>query len=166
MTEMSEDPNMLTELEQVLDVYGAEAARWPETQRDRLLTFATSDDTGARLLAEAQALDRLLAEAPAGDASGRLKADIVAAAVGDGTREARVVPLDAARRRSVRRPVWQAAALLAASFALGLYLGIAGLADATLAGTLRYAALEESAEDSENIFGPSGGWLSDREGQQ
>ncbi|MGI9384384.1 MAG: hypothetical protein ACR2PO_14625 [Methyloligellaceae bacterium] len=162
---MSEDPNMLAELEQVLDVYGAEAVRWPEARRESLLAFAASDDAGARLLAEARALDALLAEAPAGHASEAFKAAIVAAAVDDGSREARVIPLSTARSRPIPRTGWQAAALLAASFALGLYLGIVGLADATLQDTLRYAALGETTDDSEHIFSPTGGWLSDQEGQ-
>ena len=165
MAEMTQDPNRLAELQQVLDVYGAEAGRWPEAKRERLLAFAASDAAGARLLKEAKALDAVLAKAPSGHASDALKAAIVAAAVGDGSREARVVPLNAARHEPVRRSSWQAFALLAASFALGLYLGIAGLADTTLQSTFQLAALGQSVEDGEDIFSPSGGWLSDDEGR-
>ena len=165
MAEMTQDSNQLAELEQVLDIYGAEAERWPEARRERLLAFAASDEAGARVLKEARALDALLAKAPPGEASEALKAAIVAAAVGDASREARVIPLNVARHEPVRRSPWRAVALLAASFALGLYLGIAGVADETLQNTLQFAALGEGVEDGGDIFSPSGGWLSDSEGQ-
>ncbi len=80
-----------------------------------------------------------MALAPAGRADAALKARIVQAALDGGSRDARVVPLSAARARqergsgfgSGRTALWPAAAL-AASFALGLYLGIAGVGTTTL----------------------------------
>ncbi len=153
----------LAELEQVLDSYGADAARWPAARRDALTAFSRFDARGARLLAETTAFEALLALAPRGEASDRLKSGIVAAAVGDGSRDARIVPLSVARRPRRRPALWQAAAVLAASFALGLYLGVAGLADPALRGALNYAAVDGSAEEGEDLFGSAGSWLSDQE---
>lgn len=154
------------ELERVLDIYGADTTRWPAARRETLVAFARSDTQAARLLAEAQAVDAALALAPAGRASQRLKSDIVAAAVGDASREARVVPLSAAKPRPRRPAPWQAAALLAASFALGLYLGVAGVADTALQGTLNYASADTGGELGDSLFSSAGSWLSDQEERQ
>ena len=134
----------LARLETVFDTYGADPARWPEDERAGLEHLIDSDERAARLAAEAAALDRVMAHDPAGDANEGLKRRILAAAVNDGGREARVVPMTASRRPAAtvaisrRAALWPAAAL-AASFALGLYLGLSGLGGTAIDSALRYA---------------------------
>ena len=52
---------MKTRLAEVLAAYGADPARWPAAERDRLLVLVASDPA---LLAEALEIDRVLARAP------------------------------------------------------------------------------------------------------
>ena len=137
----------LARLGEVLDVYGANTSRWPDKDRDALQAFVEADAQARRLHREAQALERVMDAAPSMRASADLKANIVAAATSDEHREAKVVPIDAARKsgkpsvtpgRSTR--LWPAAAL-AASFALGVYLGVSGVGGIELDNALRLAAL-------------------------
>lgn len=146
----------LARLDEVLSIYGADAARWPAGERDALATIARDDAAAARLVNEAAALDKLLAFAPAGKASDGLKSRIVAAAVADGAREARVVPMSvgqAGSRKgfgSGRETIWSATAM-AACFALGLYLGVAGAGSDALGSALDIASAEISAEEADSI---------------
>lgn len=141
--------NALKRFDDVLSVYGADSARWPEAERDALTALARDDGDAARLLGEAVALEKVMAHAPAGDAGAALRDRIVASALADGARDATVVPLEAAR--SARRRgfgmdpgrAWPAAAM-AACFALGLYLGIAGMGVQTFTNALSLAALNGS----------------------
>lgn len=52
----------------VLDIYGADLARWPAAERLRFAPLLAADATAIRLRAEAQALDRLLDVAGGADA--------------------------------------------------------------------------------------------------
>jgi hypothetical protein len=115
-----------TRLAEVLAAYGADPARWPAAERDRLLALVESEPG---LLAEAREIDRVLARAvpspkiPAG-AAGRLLER-----AGQETSRTNVVPLDQARPK--RQPSiwsWGAGAALAASFACGIFLGTTNLA--------------------------------------
>jgi hypothetical protein len=132
---------LLAQLEAVLDTYGARSGRWPEAVRAELLAFIAQDAQAARLLAEAQALDRMLDGAPPMPPHG-LESRIMAAAaslpqeVGRGeampprratirTGKALVVPSSA--KRGFRR-MWPELTLLAASLFLGLLIGLSGQA--------------------------------------
>lgn len=74
----------LTELENVLDTFGGDPARWPSAKRERMVGLAATDKDARRLLREAEALDAVLTRAagpPVGDTS-RLADRIAAAASG------------------------------------------------------------------------------------
>lgn len=163
------DSTLSARFEDVLDIYGGDPTRWPADERQALLRHADADAQARGLLAQAQALDRMLAHAPSGSASEALTARIMAGAVADGAHPARVVPLRVARARPADlrparnpRAFGPAAALLAASFVFGVYIGAAGVADLafdTAFGPV--AALE--ADGFEQIVDPTDGMLFDQE---
>src|SRR5262245_58863389 len=95
MTSMSNMDMTLVELEQLLDVYGADRVRWPAEARATAAQLAASDARARRLLAEAEALDRVLKSAPvpALAAEAALAERIVAAA----QRSPRIVKLEESR---------------------------------------------------------------------
>jgi hypothetical protein len=64
MTTMSNMSMTLAELGQLLDVYGADRVRWPANVRAAAAHFVARDVEARRLLAEAEALDRVLESAP------------------------------------------------------------------------------------------------------
>jgi hypothetical protein len=116
---------MRTRLREVLAAYGADPARWPAGERDRLAALAESEP---ELLAEAREIDKVLARAkvplvPAGAAARLL------ARAGQVTPQGTVIAFDRARARA-RTPIWSwgAAAALAASFGLGIFLGTTNFA--------------------------------------
>jgi hypothetical protein len=119
---------MRTRLAEVLDAYGADPARWPAAERDRLKAHVENTPDLQALLIEAREIDRILASAkppsvPAG-AAARLLAQ-----VGQQKPAATVIPFGRARARP--RPSiwsWGAAAALAASFCLGIFLGTTNFA--------------------------------------
>jgi hypothetical protein len=135
-------------LERLLDVYGADRTRWPARERLRFAGIAGEDKVAARMLAEANALDRLLEQAPR--ASGAdveaLKERIMAAALRSGAPQLAVVaggkagvaqPNSATKRGPAfatrfGRGEWPAAAMLAASLVLGVMLGSTGTLDTTM----------------------------------
>ncbi|WP_162918982.1 hypothetical protein [Taklimakanibacter deserti] len=118
---------MRTRLREVLAAYGANPARWPVSERDRLMALVEREP---ELLAEAREIDQVLArarakapEVPAGAAARLL------ARAGQQKPQGTVVPFDQARARP--RPsiwTWGAAAALAASFGLGIFLGTTNFA--------------------------------------
>ena len=155
----------LTRLVEVLDTFGADPNRWPAAERTVLEAFVKADKSAAELFIEAKALARVMDAAPAGSASAALSARIVAAALEDPAREATVVPLAPTRRQagqtfSIRRAasMWPAAAL-AASFAFGLYMGIAGIGGTAVEDVLRVAVTESSGNDADSFS-----WLEDSAG--
>lgn len=101
----------------LLDTFGADRARWPAAERLRLAAFLASDAGARRLVSEAAAFDRLLDLAPRPSAARERAAieRIVAASRRHNQRAAR------------ERPLWRAAALLAASLVLGVLAGTGGL---------------------------------------
>jgi hypothetical protein len=119
-------------LQEVLAAYGADPAYWPERDRELAFLLATSDPALAAPLEEARVLDLALARAsrplaPAGAADRIAKlADASSGKVVSVVRQGRV-------RRQAKRAVLpgRLAALtaLAASLALGLYLGANGQGD-------------------------------------
>jgi hypothetical protein len=165
---MKQDGNTkktLERLEDVLDTFGADSNRWPEAERTMLETLIRTNKPAARLVDEAKALARMMDAAPSLRANTELSARIVTAAIDDAVREAKIVPLALKRGRaslpfSTRNTasVWPAAAL-AASFAFGLYMGIAGYGGTALEGVFQIALIESSADDANSIS-----WLEDSTG--
>ncbi len=145
----------LARLSDLLDIYGPDAKRWPEAGRDELQSLLQSHPEGRRMLREAQALAQVMDAAPSMTASTNLKAGIVAAAVGSKDREARVVPIASGRKRRGSTAntqnlgrLWPAAAL-AASFAVGLYLGVSGIGGQTFDDAIQFAALSSTVSDTD-----------------
>lgn len=166
--EMTKDTkHMLARLERVLDTYGPESARWPASEREPLMALSRTEPEGRRLLAEAQALARVMDALPPVSANDALKARIVTAAISDPEHDARVVPISAGMKSFPRtdapepfRKVWPAAAL-AASFAIGLYLGVAGIGGQTFETAVRISGLSSAGGESDNIH-----WLEDGSGSE
>lgn len=150
----------LKRLENILDTYGAMRSRWPESERESLEGLIERDVAAQRMLDEAAALDRVIDMAPGMTASQDLKDRIMAAAMNDSEKEARVVPIGSRKRGTSDAGAghvgtyWPAAAL-AASFAFGLYLGVAGLGDRAYDGAVEVSGL--SSEVSE--WGGVSYWL-------
>ena len=123
----------LAEFEQLLEVYGSDRTRWPLNARASAAARLMSDAGARRLLAEASALDAVLAAAPELDpAAMSALADRIAALT---RRAPRLVatanpaivalptgatPHDAA---GTHRELWRGAALLAASLVIGIFVG-------------------------------------------
>ena len=147
----------LTRLESVLDTFGADPRRWPDSERRILEALIESNADARLLLEEARAVARVMDAAPVSKASAALKSRIVAAAIDDAGRDARIVPIRTARPRgaqstSARRmgALWPAAAL-AASFAVGLYLGAAGVGGTAIDGAFEIAMSGASGSDADSI---------------
>jgi hypothetical protein len=152
---MDRDNNMDLDalLQATLDAYGGDTARWPSARRRQLAAFVETSPDATRSIGEATALDRLLdasAAAAPREIPMRLVADIMAKATGKiadraaDHRSAQVVRLEPARRvqtdaspkvplRPSRAGYWQAAAMLAASLLLGVFIGGTGQFNATVA---------------------------------
>lgn len=115
----------------VLATYGADPARWPEAERRELSAHLAA---AGEALAEAQAMDRLLAAMPeVGPRDGfalRLMARIDREVAAPAPREGRA------------RLLWGAALPLAASLLLGAYLGAAGELDPVLPDAVTGAAID------------------------
>lgn len=134
----------------VLDAFGADRSRWPRGAVQGMDALLQRDARARELLAEARRLDEALDRAatlPGEAATVRLADRIVAAAVaeraraavsaaGDGAEPGRVVAWPGPARRvdppaaaTVRSPrtSWRAAAMLAASLALGVVFGVNGI---------------------------------------
>ena len=122
---------MKTRLAEVLAAYGADPARWPAAERDRLMALVQSEPG---LLAEALEIDRVLARSPLPKIPAGAAARLMQRA-GQERPAANVIPLDRARPK--RQPSiwsWGAAAALAASFACGIFLGTTNFANLTGSG--------------------------------
>jgi hypothetical protein len=165
MTQGKDTKKQIARLEQVLDTFGANPARWPVSDRAALEVLVETQHQARRLLDEAQALERVMDVAPMVKASDALKARIVTAAINDPEREASVVPISASPDRPeyslrARRAalMWPAAAL-AASFAFGLYLGVSGVGGQAFEDAFQISAISGSGGDADTIS-----WLDDSNG--
>lgn len=133
----------------LLDGHGAERTRWPAPQRLRFAGLLAESSEARRRLAEAEALDSLLARAPLPSPSrhAALVDRIVDAARAQGAPSAAAVTVlhRPARRRplvsglpvlglpvSAFRARGPAAALLAASLLVGIFVGVTGAANPAL----------------------------------
>jgi hypothetical protein len=165
-------------LERLLEIHGADRTRWPARDRLRVAGVISEDKAAAKLLAEAEALDRLLDRAPRASEANldALKERIVAAALrsqrphltavagGKGKPAPSEAWLGQLRRPgwAARFHEWPAAAVLAASLVVGVMLGSAGTFDATMQQVASVAGFNtaSSAEgahlaSSEEVFGQS-----------
>ena len=159
-------------LARLLEIHGADRTRWPARERLRFAGVISEDKAAARLLAEAEALDRLLDRAPrAGDENlDALKERIVAAAIRSDGRKFSAVEggkagVAKAAPANVRRPAWAgaslkgrfgewpAAAVLAASLVLGVMLGSAGTLDTTMQRMASVAGLSTTSDTTNVAFG-------------
>jgi hypothetical protein len=129
-------------LDRLLEAYGADRTRWPARERLRFAGLIGEDDAARRLLAEAAALDSLLDRAPrASEArehalqerimAAALRAaeprlEVVAGSVAAPAGRPRLYSIAASMRKAPMGREWPAAALLAASLVLGVFLGSAG----------------------------------------
>ncbi|MGE5511225.1 MAG: hypothetical protein ACM31O_08250 [Bacteroidota bacterium] len=150
----------------LLDTYGADTARWPERERARMDEIMAAEPWADRLLAEARALDTLLARAPLPSTERRfaLASRIVAIAEGAhalpaesaasaNVRSGVVIPWPRASRshpvrvsRAARLPVWRAAALLAASLIVGVFVGAFDLAPSPVNNFVEAVSLDETEQ--------------------
>jgi hypothetical protein len=143
MTKMNKRAEDREALERLLDIYGADRTRWPARERLRFAGVISEDKTAARMLAEADALDRLLEQAPRASSADveALKERIMAAAlrakapqlavVAGGKGPVKVAAARPALAARFARGEWRAAAMLAASLVLGVMLGSTGRLDST-----------------------------------
>lgn len=154
----------LEEFGDLLDAYGGDAVRWPGERRAAAETLLTTSSEAAVMLAEARALDKVLAtyQPPDRDRLAALTDRIVAASgsasVDDGHGAANIVrfperrdaipSLTASSRREAtplasgrrRQSGWQAAAALVASLVFGISVGLADLTPSPLAALAELAS--------------------------
>jgi hypothetical protein len=135
----------LAEFERLLDVYGGDRTRWPADARAAAAQLVARDVKAQDLLAEAEALDRLLGRAPLPSLAKEAElADRIVAAAQRTPRLVRIneaakapdaaapatatqVPVASHRRAGFVRADLRKAAVLAASLFAGLYLGHSNL---------------------------------------
>jgi hypothetical protein len=152
MTSMSNTSMTLTEFERLLDVYGGDRTRWPMEARAAAAHLVARDVDAQRLLAEAEALDRVLERAPLPAlAKEAALADRIAAAA---QRSPRIVKLGGARPAEPAAPAAArigrlplrfssanvgAAGLLVASLMIGVVIGRTDLPQQLLPGLANMA---------------------------
>jgi hypothetical protein len=142
----------IADFERLLDVYGSDRTRWPVEARASAGQLVARDKAARRLLAEAEALDRTLERAPLPSlAEEAALADRILAAARRSPRMVPIVRADTASmaRRAIdnvvqlpglrTRPRWLsrtafggAAGMLAASLALGIFIGLSSLSQGML----------------------------------
>lgn len=161
---------LLKELEEALALAGPQPRRWRGACCARLSAFVESDEEAARLFAEAKALDRVLCRAPEGKPRTALEGCILRAAFqrsqNRGASSGLEIRLGGGARSRVRqfpfripsRSFWGEAALLAASLALGVYIGMSGEAVPALRGLDMIASTDGDAAMafSGSLFEPGG----------
>ena len=126
------------EFERLVDAYGADRTRWPLNARAGAASVLASDRDARRLLAEAAALDAVLAKLPEPGAvvTGALADRIMAATrqtprlvASTGQPSGRTVAVSAGRARfGADREMWRGVAVLAASLMIGVFAGQSQLA--------------------------------------
>jgi hypothetical protein len=163
------------DLEALLDAYGADTSRWPKQAQARASVLLASDAQAGRLMAEAKALDALLGRAPllAPERQSVLAERIVAKALGGASEDSPrkvaapesgiVIPWPgSARARAApvwkpsRRPVWSAAALLAASLCIGIFVGMQDFAPGTVNNLMEAVAMDSDFDQTAAAVGSDG----------
>jgi len=152
MTHANNTPMTLAELERLLDVYGSERTRWPAEARAGAGQLVARDRAARRLLAEAEALDRVLERAPLPSlAKEAALAERILAAARRSPRivsigEPAAVPAAPAETRPITPWRWlgvrvrtlagseagRAASLMAAALAFGVVIGLSNLPQGVL----------------------------------
>ena len=152
MVSMGNNVMTIADFERLLDVYGSDRTRWPVEARACAGQLVARDKTARRLLAEAEALDKTLERAPlpslaaeaaladriiaAARRSPRMVAASKTLAAGGARRVAgnvvRLPGLAARPRWLTRTGLASAAGMLAASLALGVFLGVSNLSQGML----------------------------------
>jgi hypothetical protein len=149
----------------VIDAYGGDAEHWPANERQALEALADAHPELQRHRDAARALDRVLAHAASPPSAGleALKERVMAeVALGD-TKAGAAVELPSgavvslsprpASGRSLRpRTVWPAAAALAASLLVGVFLGTSELARPAVEGLVETAGLEVQGESGLDLL--------------
>lgn len=150
MTNMNNTGMTLADFERLLDVYGGDRTRWPAEARAAAAQLVARDARARKLLAEAEVLDRVLERAPlpalateaalaerivaAARRSPRIVsiagAQVAAAALSDGAAPP-AAPASSWKLRLLRGDV-RAASLLAASLAVGIFIGVSNLPQSVL----------------------------------
>jgi hypothetical protein len=140
MTNVIGNTMTLTEFERLLEVYGSDRTRWPVAARASAGQLVARVPSARRLLAETEALDRVLERAPMTSLAreAALAERIVAAA----RRSPRMVaksagaapPSGSVVASEVRQPRWLggAAGALAASLVVGVLIGLSSLSQSVL----------------------------------
>lgn len=135
---------------QLIESYGADPIRWPSAERAAAQTFLAAHDTPAlrAALAEAEALDGLLAEMPAPTLSDAAWAQLQAQAQPQGT-----AGILGRLRRLVDwpGPLWQPAGAMGLSLVLGAWLGLSGIGETSVLPTLPFLG-ETVATPTESVF--------------
>jgi hypothetical protein len=140
MTSMSNTCMTLADFERLLDVYGGERTQWPGDARAAAAQLVARDPKAGRLLAEAEALDRVLERAPLPAlAREAALADRIVAAAQRSPRIVRIagaVLAETAASKGSQGAAWKprlvgselrAAGLLAACLAAGIMIGLSNL---------------------------------------
>jgi AcrR family transcriptional regulator len=154
MTQDTELRQAFDLLDQTLEAFGGDSARWPENNRQRLLTFVADNPQAQQRLAEANALDRVLNFAPG--LSTVRQAALVGRVAEVAERQPRLVASAHATPSSARgiRPAagtgWAKHGMAGAALAASLLVGIMSGQTATV-GTLSEALLN----DGENFTASS-----------
>ena len=160
MTKMNKRAEDREALERLLDIYGADRTRWPARERLRFAGVISEDKTAAHMLAEADALDRLLEQAPRASSADvealkerimaaalRAKAPQLAVVAGGKTVASKVAAGRPAVGVRFARGEWPAAAMLAASLVLGVMLGSTGSLDSTFQEVAEVTGLRSAQTD-------------------
>jgi hypothetical protein len=152
MTNMSNTGMTLADFERLLDVYGGDRTRWPAEARAAAAQLVARDTKARRTLAEAEALDRALERAPLPSLAveAALAERIVAAAqrspriVRNPTGKSSVISLPGSEvlqqqqarswKQQFLRSDVRAAAVLAASLVVGIFIGISNVPQSVLPG--------------------------------
>jgi hypothetical protein len=156
---------MLAEFERLLEVYGSDRTRWPAEARAGAGHLVARDRAAQRLLAEAEALDRVLERAPLPSlASEAALADRIAAAAlrsprvvsvgatpaaGGGGNVFRLPDLHGRRQWRDTAKFGGAASVLAASLAIGVLIGLSSSPQ----------RLAPAFEELSGLFGERGTYL-------
>ncbi len=132
------------EFAKLLDIHGSDAANWPAGVRAGMHRLCAQSAQARELLEHARAFDELMSATCAPPARAGLEADILAAA-GIAT-PAQQLP--AARPANDNAPSrWLVGGMLAASLALGIWLGgfgpLAGVGETILGASVRTASLDD-----------------------
>jgi hypothetical protein len=143
---MGMSENQQRRLKAVLEAYGADPQRWPEADRLRLAGLTAPE-------VEAAEIDKVLALATRPRVGASAVTSILAQVAGDPAATSSVVLL---RPRSSRVNIsrWFAAVPIAASLALGFYVGSTGSLDALLPASLVGEAVA-AGEDPGDLSGVS-----------